>query len=50
VPPALAGELLGVVRVLVDDTDRPVRFAAPVGVPASASPSDCLVAHLGRRP
>jgi uncharacterized protein (TIGR03086 family) len=49
VPSALAGELLALVQVVVDDTDRPHRFAAPVDVRPSAGPSERLLAHLGRR-
>lgn len=50
VPPALAEELLELCWLLVRDADRPTRFAARVDVPSSASPSDRLVAFLGRRP
>jgi uncharacterized protein (TIGR03086 family) len=50
VPPALAQELLELCPHLVDETDRPTRFAAPVAVPPLASPGDRLVAYLGRRP
>jgi uncharacterized protein (TIGR03086 family) len=52
VPPALAEELLDLCQVLVGETDRPGLFAAPVPVPVSplASPSDHLVAFLGRQP
>jgi uncharacterized protein (TIGR03086 family) len=50
IPAALAGELLGLCRLLVTDADRPARFAAPVEVGPQASPSDRLVAFLGRRP
>jgi uncharacterized protein (TIGR03086 family) len=50
IPAPLAEELLLLSRVLVTEADRPVRFAAPVHVPAAASPSDRLVAFLGRDP
>lgn len=50
VPPALAGELLALVEVLVDDTDRPHRFAAAVDVRPDAGPGERLLAHLGRHP
>jgi uncharacterized protein (TIGR03086 family) len=50
VPPVLAGELLDLCRLLVDDGDRPSRFGAQVEVPPDASPSDRLVAFLGRVP
>jgi uncharacterized protein (TIGR03086 family) len=50
VPPALAEELLVLGSMLVDDGDRPTRFADPVPLPTPASPSDRLVALLGRRP
>src|SRR5205823_5089927 len=44
IPPALAGELLELCRLLVTDADRPARFAAPVEVGPQASPSGRLVA------
>jgi uncharacterized protein (TIGR03086 family) len=50
IPPALAETLLELCPLLVTAADRPSRFAAPVGVPLDASPSDRLVAFLGRRP
>jgi uncharacterized protein (TIGR03086 family) len=51
VPSALAGELLDLCQVLVRDADRPTRFAAPIDLSRGlASPSDRLVAYLGRRP
>jgi uncharacterized protein (TIGR03086 family) len=50
VPKALAEELLELCPLFVSDTDRPARFAAPVDVSPLASPSDRLVAFLGRRP
>jgi uncharacterized protein (TIGR03086 family) len=50
VPAALALELLDVVPVLVQDADRPQRFAAPLDVPLHASPGARLLAALGREP
>jgi uncharacterized protein (TIGR03086 family) len=50
IPAQLATEILDVVPGIVTDADRPARFAEPVPVPAGASPSDRLVAYLGRRP
>jgi uncharacterized protein (TIGR03086 family) len=49
-PPLLAEELLELVPLLITGADRPVRFAAPVDVPASASPAQRLLAAVGRRP
>jgi uncharacterized protein (TIGR03086 family) len=49
VPPGLALELLDVLPLLVDDADRPARFADPVDVPVHARPSARLLAALGRR-
>jgi uncharacterized protein (TIGR03086 family) len=50
VPPALAAELLDLCEVLVRDADRPTRFARAVDATALASPSDQLIAYLGRSP
>ncbi|HEX2315558.1 MAG TPA: TIGR03086 family metal-binding protein [Thermomonospora sp.] len=50
IPDALAEQLLPLSALLVTDQDRPVRFAAPVPLPASANPADLLLAHLGRDP
>jgi uncharacterized protein (TIGR03086 family) len=50
IPPALAEELLELCPLFVSDADRPTRFAAPVDMPPLASPSDRLVAFLGRQP
>jgi uncharacterized protein (TIGR03086 family) len=50
VPPALAAELLELCLLLVGPADRPMLFAAPVDVSPLASPSDRLVAFLGRHP
>jgi uncharacterized protein (TIGR03086 family) len=49
-PPPLAAELLPLVQLIVDDTDRPHRFAAPEDVRPTATASDHLLAHLGRHP
>lgn len=50
IPPALAAGLLDLVPLVVTDTTRETRFAAPVDVSPLASPGDRLVAMLGRRP
>jgi uncharacterized protein (TIGR03086 family) len=50
VPPALAVELLELCPLFVRQADRRTRFAAPVSVSPLASPSDRLVAFLGRTP
>jgi|SRR6266487_1452770 uncharacterized protein (TIGR03086 family) len=50
IPPPLAQELLVIAPLLVTGADRGVRFAAPVDLPSSASPSDQLIAYLGRDP
>lgn len=50
IPAALATSLLPVLPVLITPDDRPGRFAPPVPVPADATPSDRLVAWLGRTP
>lgn len=47
-PPLLAQELLALAPLLVTDTDRATRFGQPVDIPAGASSSDRLLAHLGR--
>ena len=49
-PPPLAEELLDLAPLLVTDADRPGRFAPAVDVPRPASPSDRLIAFLGRHP
>ena len=48
-PPALAGDLLRIVPLLVGPDDRPALFAEPVDVPLAASASTRLLAALGRR-
>lgn len=48
IPPALATRMLRLSPLLV--TGREGLFATPVQVPAQASPSDQLVAYLGRHP
>jgi uncharacterized protein (TIGR03086 family) len=50
IPAQLAEDLLALSMVLVTERDRPVRFGPPVVVPPTASPSEQLVAFLGRRP
>lgn len=50
VPPLLAEEMLQLSPLFVTDADRPTRFAAPVDIPSPASPSDRLIAFLGRHP
>lgn len=50
IPPALAEELLDLCLLLVSHADRPARFSMPLDVPLSRSPSDRLVAYLGRSP
>jgi uncharacterized protein (TIGR03086 family) len=50
IPPPLAEEMLLLSPLLVTDADRPGQFAAPVQVPALASPGDRLIAYLGRNP
>jgi uncharacterized protein (TIGR03086 family) len=50
IPPALAVELLAVAQVFVPRSGRRCLFAEPVAVPVEASPSDRLIAYLGRSP
>lgn len=50
IPDQLAEELLDLSALLVTGADRPSRFAAPVDPPYGATPSDRLVAFLGRQP
>ncbi|MFD0692248.1 TIGR03086 family metal-binding protein [Actinomadura fibrosa] len=50
IPAGLSAELLLVVPLLVDDATRPGLFAPRVTAPDGASPSDRLVAYLGRDP
>jgi uncharacterized protein (TIGR03086 family) len=47
-PPALAADLLELCPLLVNDEDRPARFAAQVGVPSTAGAGERLLAFLGR--
>jgi len=49
-PPPLAQELLALSPYLVSEADRPVRFAAPIAVPARAPADERLLGFLGRRP
>jgi uncharacterized protein (TIGR03086 family) len=48
IPPRLAQELLVLASLLVRRADRPARFAPPVRPVAQATPSDHLLAFLGR--
>ena len=50
IPDELAEEMLDLAPLFVTDADRPVRFAAPVPVPADARPADRLLGFLGRQP
>jgi uncharacterized protein (TIGR03086 family) len=50
IPPTLAVDLLSLCPLVVTEATRHPLFAAPVAVSRSASPSDRLVALLGRRP
>ena len=50
IPHDLAADLLAICPLLVPATARDPQFAARVTVPPSASPSDHLVALLGRQP
>jgi uncharacterized protein (TIGR03086 family) len=50
IPPALAVDILTIVPGVVTSDIRDVRFAAPVLASPHASPSDRLVALLGRNP
>jgi uncharacterized protein (TIGR03086 family) len=50
IPVNLALDMLRVLPMVVDNLVRPALFAAPVEVSRLGSPSDRLVAFLGRRP
>jgi len=50
IPPALARGILEIAPLVVTDAARDVHFTAPVTVSPLASPSDRLVALLGRNP
>jgi uncharacterized protein (TIGR03086 family) len=50
IPPRLAQELLVLASLLVRRADRPARFAPPVRPAPQATPSDHLLAFLGRHP
>ncbi|MBV1849377.1 TIGR03086 family metal-binding protein [Catellatospora tritici] len=50
IPPLLATELLDVSYLVITDATRHPMFARPVAVVPTASPSDRLVAFLGRTP
>jgi uncharacterized protein (TIGR03086 family) len=49
VPPDLADELLDLAVLLIHPADRAGRFARPLAPPRDATPSDRLLAFLGRR-
>ena len=49
-PPTLAADLLEISPMFVTEHDRPSRFAAPVPVSPADTPSDRLIAFLGRDP
>jgi uncharacterized protein (TIGR03086 family) len=48
IPPGLAGELLDLAAILIRPRDRPGRFARPIPFDSAISPSDQLLAYLGR--
>ena len=50
IPEQLALALLPIASSVIDEALRPMLFAAPISIDASAGPSDRLVAFLGRRP
>lgn len=50
IPPPLATRLLSLSPLVIDDADRPTRFAAQIPAPRTASPDDRLVSFLGRAP
>jgi hypothetical protein len=50
IPSVLAIEILAIIPLVVTDATRHGRFAAPVAAAPQASPSDRLVALLGRNP
>ncbi|MFC4032413.1 TIGR03086 family metal-binding protein [Streptomyces polygonati] len=50
IPTPLALAMLQWAPLFVDNGARPLLFAAPVPISPTASPSDRLVAYLGRRP
>ena len=50
IPAGLARGLLDIIPLVITEATRGGQFAAPVRVPAGASPSDRLVALLGRDP
>lgn len=47
---SLAEELLDLATLMVTDADRPERFSRPVPVDARVSPTERLIAYLGRDP
>jgi uncharacterized protein (TIGR03086 family) len=48
IPDQLAEELLPLAELLINEQDRPTRFAVPVPVPPRAAPAERLLAYLGR--
>jgi uncharacterized protein (TIGR03086 family) len=50
IPGSLATSLLEIAPLMVAEDDRPALFGQLVTVPASATPSDRLLAYLGRHP
>ena len=50
IPAAEALGILSLAHLLIEDRMRRSLFNAPIPVPPSASPSDQLVAFLGRNP
>jgi uncharacterized protein (TIGR03086 family) len=50
IPAELASSIMGIIPLVVTEATRGSQFAAPVTVPPRASPSDRLVALLGRDP
>jgi uncharacterized protein (TIGR03086 family) len=50
IPDGLAVELRELAPLFITDADRPALFAAPVACPPGATPSDRLLAFLGRSP
>ena len=50
IPAELADEMLALAPLFVAEADRPSRFGPAVAAAPDASPSDRLVAFLGRRP
>ncbi len=49
IPSTLAADLLELAPLLVENADRPLRFADPIDVPLGAGPAARLLGFLGRR-